>query len=165
MVHFPGIVIRQPQAHDIVDDPIQISGISVTFEATLQVRVRDSNGANIAQKFFTAGGASSWANFQITMPIATIPETTSGTLEVFEQSAEDGSEIKKVVIPIVFGRALIDPYSGFSQYQVKQGDTLSSIAKQFYSSSSLYRRIFEANRDVLSSPEKIAPGQILRIPQ
>jgi nucleoid-associated protein YgaU len=163
MVHFPGIVVRQPQAHDIVDDPIKICGIASVFEANLQVRVRDQKGVEIARKFFTAGGMS-WANFQITMPINIIPKTTSGTLEVFENSAADGSEIKKVIVPIIFGRALVDPYFGFSQYQVKRGDTLSSIAKQFYDNSSFYPRIFEANRDVLSSPENISPGQILRIP-
>ncbi|MBI4782436.1 MAG: LysM peptidoglycan-binding domain-containing protein [Oscillatoriophycideae cyanobacterium NC_groundwater_1537_Pr4_S-0.65um_50_18] len=98
------------------------------------------------------------------MPISTLPKTTSGTLEVFAVSAKDGSEINKVVIPIIFGRALIDPYHGFSQYQVKQGDTLSGIAKQFYGNSSFYPRIFEANRDLLTRPELISPGQTLRIP-
>jgi len=165
MVHFDPITIRQPQAHDIIDDPIKICGIAIAFEGTLQVRVRDYNGVEIAKKFFTAAGGSSWANFQIAMPINTIPKTPSGTLEVFEISPKDGSEIQhKVVIPIVFGRALIDPYYGFSQYQVKSGDTLSGIAKQFYRNSSLYPRIFEANRDLLSHPEQISPGQILRIP-
>jgi nucleoid-associated protein YgaU len=164
MVHFPNIVVRQPQPNDIVDDPIKICGISVTFEATMQVRVRDQKGVEIARKFFTAGGGTSWANFQITMPMGVIPKTPSGTLEVFENSAKDGSEINKVIIPIVFGRALVDPYFGFSQYKVKAGDTLSSIAKQFYNNSALYPRIFEANRDLLSNPEKISPGQILRIP-
>jgi nucleoid-associated protein YgaU len=163
MVHFPGIVVRQPQAHDIVDDPIKISGIASVFEANLQVRVRDQKGVEIARKFFTAGGMS-WANFQITMPINIIPKTTSGTLEVFESAPSGEGEVKKVIVPIVFGRALVDPYFGFSQYQVKRGDTLSSIAKQFYDNSSFYTRIFEANRDLLSSPEKISPGQTLRIP-
>ena len=37
----------------------------------------------------------------------------------FEFSAKDGSEINKRVVPIVFGRALIDPYAGFQQYEVQ----------------------------------------------
>ncbi len=164
MVHFAPIAIRQPQAQDIVDDPIKICGIAVAFEAVFQVRVRDSGGLEIAKKFFTAAGGTHWANFQISMPIGAVPKTTSGTLEVFEISANDGREVNKVIIPIVFGKALVNPYHGFSQYQVKRGDTLSSIAKQFYNNSALYPRIFEANRDLLSSPEKISPGQTLRIP-
>lgn len=50
-------------------------------------------------------------------------------------------------------------------YTVKAGDTLSKIAKQFYGDASLHRRIFEANRDQLSDPDKIQPGQMLRVPE
>ena len=49
-------------------------------------------------------------------------------------------------------------------YTVKKGDTLSAISKQVYGKSSLYNRIFEANRPMLSHPDKIYPGQSLRIP-
>jgi len=49
-------------------------------------------------------------------------------------------------------------------YEVKSGDTLSKIAKQQYGSVSEWRRIFEANKDVLKDPDKIYPGQVLKIP-
>ncbi|RZK05169.1 MAG: LysM peptidoglycan-binding domain-containing protein [Pantoea sp.] len=49
-------------------------------------------------------------------------------------------------------------------YTVKSGDTLSAIAKQFYNDASQYMKIFEANKSILSSPDKIAPGQVLTIP-
>ena len=49
-------------------------------------------------------------------------------------------------------------------YTVKAGDTLSKIAKEIYGSASEYNRIFEANRDKLSRPDKIQPGQELKIP-
>ena len=49
-------------------------------------------------------------------------------------------------------------------YTVEKGDTLSEIAKKFYGKSSEYRRVFEANRDQLSDPDKIRPGQVLKIP-
>jgi LysM repeat protein len=89
-----------------------------------------------------------------------------GTLEVFEE-AQDGSgrELNKVSVPIVFGRALIDPYHGFAQYAVKSGDTLSSIAQDFYGDASKWRAIFEANRDQISDPDLIFPGQVFRVPQ
>ncbi|WII73327.1 peptidoglycan-binding protein LysM [Bdellovibrio sp. 22V] len=55
--------------------------------------------------------------------------------------------------------------SGESQfYTVKSGDTLSKIAKQYYGDANKYSVIFEANRPMLSSPDKIYPGQTLRIP-
>lgn len=49
-------------------------------------------------------------------------------------------------------------------YTVKSRDTLSAIAKQFYNDASQYMKIFEANKNLLSSPDKIAPGQVLTIP-
>jgi len=49
-------------------------------------------------------------------------------------------------------------------YTVKKGDTLSKISQQAYGSAGEYKRIFEANRDQLSDPDKIQPGQVLRIP-
>jgi nucleoid-associated protein YgaU len=49
-------------------------------------------------------------------------------------------------------------------YTVKPGDTLSKISKQFYGSANDYLKIFNANRDTLSDPDKIQPGQELKIP-
>ena len=49
-------------------------------------------------------------------------------------------------------------------YTVKSGDTLSKIAKEFYGSANDYNKIFEANKDQLSSPDRINVGQELKIP-
>ena len=49
-------------------------------------------------------------------------------------------------------------------YTVKAGDTLSKIAKEHLGNANEYMRIFEANRDQLSDPDKIRPGQVLKIP-
>lgn len=49
-------------------------------------------------------------------------------------------------------------------YTVSSGDTLSKIAKHFYNDGNEWQRIFNANRDVLSNPDRIVPGQHLRIP-
>lgn len=50
-------------------------------------------------------------------------------------------------------------------YTVKSGDTLSAIAKSQYGNANDYMRIFEANKPMLSHPDKIYPGQVLIIPQ
>jgi nucleoid-associated protein YgaU len=47
---------------------------------------------------------------------------------------------------------------------VERGDTLGAIAKKFYGKAGAYMKIFEANRDILDDPDKIKPGQKLRIP-
>ena len=49
-------------------------------------------------------------------------------------------------------------------YTVKSGDTLSKIAKEHYGDAMKYPVIFEANTPMLSDPDKIYPGQTLRIP-
>ena len=49
-------------------------------------------------------------------------------------------------------------------YEIKSGDTLSGIAKEFYGDYKQYTRIFEANKDVIEDPDKIYPGQKIRIP-
>jgi nucleoid-associated protein YgaU len=49
-------------------------------------------------------------------------------------------------------------------HTVARGDTLSAIAKQYYGDANKYNAIFEANRPMLSHPDKIYPGQVLRIP-
>ncbi|MEO6410652.1 MAG: peptidoglycan-binding protein LysM [Burkholderiaceae bacterium] len=49
-------------------------------------------------------------------------------------------------------------------YTVVKGDTLSAIAKSQYGNANDYMKIFEANKPMLSNPDKIYPGQLLRIP-
>ncbi len=49
-------------------------------------------------------------------------------------------------------------------HEVKSGDSLSKIAKEVYGDPMKYNAIFEANKPMLSHPDKIYPGQILRIP-
>lgn len=49
-------------------------------------------------------------------------------------------------------------------YEVVAGDNLSKIAKKFYGDANQYRKIFEANKDQLSDPDKVKVGQKLKIP-
>ena len=55
--------------------------------------------------------------------------------------------------------------SSAATYTVQAGDTLSKIAKAQLGDANAYMKIFEANRDQLTDPDKIKPGQVLRIPQ
>ncbi|WP_421567982.1 LysM peptidoglycan-binding domain-containing protein [Stenotrophomonas sp. PD6] len=53
---------------------------------------------------------------------------------------------------------------GGSTYTVKSGDSLSKIAKHELGDANAWKKIFEANRDVLDDPDKIFPGQTLKLP-
>lgn len=84
---------------------------------------------------------------------ASAPPTASapGPLGVAVSSIESGA------------LGAVDGWSS-ATYTVKKGDTLSAIAKAAYGKASRYPLIFEANRPMLSDPDKIYPGQVLRIP-
>ena len=49
-------------------------------------------------------------------------------------------------------------------YEIVSGDTLGAIAKRFYGKASAYTRIHEANKELIPDPNKISPGQKIRIP-
>ncbi len=57
-----------------------------------------------------------------------------------------------------------EPADESQWHTVVSGDTLSKISKAFYDSPNKYTQIFEANKPMLSHPDKIYPGQMLRIP-
>ncbi len=56
-------------------------------------------------------------------------------------------------------------YQAQKFYIVRKGDTLSKISKRYYGSPSKWRKIYEANRDVIEDPDVVKPGSKLRIPQ
>lgn len=54
--------------------------------------------------------------------------------------------------------------SVYAKHEVKSGESLSKIAKQYYGSAGKYNAIFQANTDQLKNPDVIHPGQVLKIP-
>jgi nucleoid-associated protein YgaU len=72
----------------------------------------------------------------------------------------------------IVGEIKIDPNAaqqspagqGAHTYTVKSGDTLSKIAREHLGDANAYMKIFEANKDQLNDPDKIKPGQVLKIP-
>jgi len=91
----------------------------------------------------------------VTLAPTVAPATAQGTLEVFEPSQKgDGAEPNKVVVPVTFGPALLSPYHGFSQYAVAPGDTLTSLAQQWYGDPNDSGRIAEANRAASLEPSR-----------
>ena len=57
-----------------------------------------------------------------------------------------------------------EPEEKVEFYEIVSGDTLGGIAKKFYGSAGKYMKIFEANRDIIEDPNKIYPGQKIKIP-
>ena len=162
---FQSIVVRQPEPFDVVGDSVGVCGLGTAFEGRFAARLRDADGKQLQQLPIETGGTGIWGNFQIELGLSTIPSTAQGTVEVFELSPRDGTEMNKSVVPVVFGSVLIEPYNGFTQHSVRPGDSLSSIAEQFYGDEDLWNRIFEANRHQTINPDRVFVGQMLRVPQ
>ena len=53
---------------------------------------------------------------------------------------------------------------GGQTYTIGKGDTLSKIAKEHYGSANAWKQIFEANRDTIEDPDRIFPGQVIKLP-
>jgi len=85
-----------------------------------------------------------------------------GNKEDEEQSPNSQQATTASATPVDTGMG--SAASSIRTYTVASGDTLSRIAKQFYNDGNQWPRIFDANRDILSNPDRINPGQHLRIP-
>ena len=86
---------------------------------------------------------------------------------------DNQAEREKVVLAVgnVIGIARVDDRMEAKQkapeaqmHTVVSGDSLSKIAKKYYGDANKYQAIFEANKPMLKDPDKIYPGQVLRIP-
>ena len=67
-------------------------------------------------------------------------------------------------VKVVAKPGVAAPAASMKTYTVKAGDTLSKISREFLGNANDYMRIYEANRDQLNDPDKIQPGQVLKIP-
>ncbi|HOB67429.1 peptidoglycan-binding protein LysM [Ottowia sp.] len=91
--------------------------------------------------------------------------TLGGTAPSQEAAEKAGLAAGNVAAVSSVNNNLQYPAGTASQYHdVVSGDTLSAIAKKYYGDANKYNTIFEANKPMLSDPNKIYPGQKLRIP-
>mgnify|MGYP001003470951 CR=1 FL=1 len=96
----------------------------------------------------------------IATPRATVAEVDE-TL-VFEDSGKGDFEL---VNDTVYVEPAAVGAPAYVEYTVKKGDTLGSIAHQHYKKAGLWKKIYNANTSVISNPNKLKIGTVLRIPQ
>ena len=96
----PQILVESPAVGETVSTPLRILGTANTFEATFMVALLDASGRELARDFVTAtSGSGERGTFDKELPFgAEVP--FAGTVKVWEASAEDGSEIHVVEIPV-----------------------------------------------------------------
>jgi nucleoid-associated protein YgaU len=107
------------------------------------------------------------------LPYNSITVRTSGDTAVLEGEVAKQEDSEKIALAVgnVEGVAIVDnrmsvadPAPEAKYHTVEKGDTLSKIAKEHYGDAMKYPAIFEANKPMLTHPDKIYPGQVLRIP-
>jgi nucleoid-associated protein YgaU len=156
--------IQQPRPQDLVGNPILVGGIGSGFEATLQFRIHDGHDERTGS-FTVGGGTGEHGQFQLAVDVSGAAfQLDRLFVEVFEESAADGSEINKVIVPVIFGPRIVAGYIGFRLHVVRRGDTLSEIARDNYGDPGRFRDIVRANPLAIGDPNRIFPGQTLTIP-
>jgi nucleoid-associated protein YgaU len=142
-----------------------------------EVKAAQVDPARAAEANRAAAGAIETHIASFNLPITALTvnfDGATGTARVFGV-AKDAATREKAVLAAgnVEGVAAVDDQMTVEvaaadpaqYYTVVKGDTLSKIAKQYYGDAGKYPRIFEANQPLLTHPDKIYPGQTLRIPR
>ncbi len=132
-----------------------ITGISVEVDGDTAVLNGTAKDQDTREKaVLIAGNIQGIARvddqIKVTSPAKPVVAVTSGTVPPVQPAATQAAEA--------------DAWKSRT-YTVQKGDTLSKIAKEMYGNANEYHAIFEANKPMLKDPDKIYPGQVLRIPQ
>jgi hypothetical protein len=96
------IQVKSPQKNTTIKNPVLIFGKANVFEANVRVRIIDDSKNILADDFITAEG---WLDklYPFEKEISySRPTSQSGVVEIFEESAKDGSDLHKITIPVVF---------------------------------------------------------------
>lgn len=104
------IEIFSPVAEGIYHSPIEVIGLARTLNGEVRLRLRQANGAILAERT-TAAGSDKHAFFHTTLRFETFSEETqAASLEIFELSAKDSAEINKVTVPLTLatGQRVLD---------------------------------------------------------
>ena len=158
------IEILQPKPFDLVDSTIMIAGNADGFEGHLSITVSDGHDQVTDT---TTAGSGGICQFQASIDTSANVEFNFNKLFVTiadDSASEEGVPIPTVTVPVLYGPMILDGYMGYWSYEVVRGDTLSAIAERFYQDGSKYPIIHQANQHIVSDPNVIFPGQLLRIP-
>jgi len=96
------IEVLSPRAGDKVGSEFVVKGNARTFESNVAIRLYDSTGAVLLETFTLANAPDAGQFGPFEKMINTQTNTDTGTLEVFQYSAKDGTQIDKVTIPLIF---------------------------------------------------------------
>lgn len=160
------IDIQQPRPLGLVGGQVQIAGTAGgAFEAHFNYRIHEGHD-EVTGNFLAGDGTGGHGQFQVSVDVSGASFALDRLfVEVFWVSPKDGEELDKVIVPVVYGPRIVPGYRVYQEYEIKPGDSLWAIATHFYGAGNLYTRLVRANPHVITDPNVIHPGSVIRIPQ
>lgn len=131
---------------------------------TVKVESKGADRETMEKLILAVGNIKGIARVEADLPKADVP---FGAAAAAEPAVPPAAAAPAAAAPAAApaGAAAAAPADAPIFHTVKKGETLSAIAQHYLGKASLYPKIFEANRPMLSDPDKIYPGQMLRIPR
>ena len=144
-------------------------------KAAQEAAEREASAANVERLNRTAGDAIATYIGAMGLKVDALDvsfDGGSGTVTVSGVAVDQATKEKVVlccgnverVSQVNDMMTVATPADESKYYTVVKGDNLSKISKEFYGNPNKYPQIFEANKPMLTHPDKIYPGQLLRIP-
>lgn len=94
--------IEEPSMFAVIDDTLRVKGTARVFEAQFQVYLEDGHIIMVDMPVMADAGAPEWGDFEVEVPLETVPTSPSGILMIYESSAKDGSPVNVLTIPVRF---------------------------------------------------------------
>jgi len=158
------IEVRQPREQDVIGRRFTVAGFGSGFEGTVLWRVLGQDGTPLAEGLVAGVGSNGVIDDfgqEVLLPGSVSARGAHVVLQVFgdDPSGENppGTDLDEVRVTLFTG------LHGWRLHEVVRGDTLSEIARDV-GENTRFPDVFEANRDVLTDPDEIVPGQVLRVP-
>jgi hypothetical protein len=157
------IEVRQPREHDLIGRRFVIAGYGTGFEATVLWRVLDKQGRKLGEGPIQGAGSMGVLDdfgHEVSLGGSSV-RGAQVTLQVFgdDPSGENppGPDLNEIRV------TLFTELDGWKLYEVRRGDSLTKIARD-EGQNTTADDVFNANRDKITNPDLIHPGQVLRIP-
>jgi hypothetical protein len=158
------IEVRQPREHDLIGRRFTLAGFGTGFEATVLWRVLGEDGNPLAEGLVQGAGSMGVIQdfgHDVQLPASVSARGAHVVLQVFGDDPSGqhppGTDLNEVRVTLFTG------LQGWRLHEVIRGDTLSEIARDV-GENIRFQDIFEANRDILTDPDEVFPGQALRVP-
>jgi hypothetical protein len=158
------IEVRQPRQHDLIGATFTIAGFGTGFEATVLWRLLELDGDVLGEGNIQGAGSMGVLDdfgHDVSLDPSVSARGAHVLLQVFgdDPSGQNppGPDLNQIRVTLFSG------LQGWKLYEVRRGDTLAAIARD-QGENTRATDVFEANRDTVMDPDRIFPGQVLRVP-